>query len=101
MALLKVASSSVARTQFTIWSQEAGSGGAVYTVPSGKSFTGYMLLKTPFNTIAMYFLINGVQFEFTANTTYGEQRYFPIYLGSGDVIQNYSTSWFGLTGYEE
>lgn len=104
MALIRSASTSssaASRTQFTIWSQSAGSFGTVYTVPAGKIFIGYILPGNPMYTIDLYFNINGVTFTFTANSTYGQERYFPIYLGSGDVVSNYSTSYFGLTGYEE
>ena len=105
MALVKPSAESVstaaARTQFTIWSNSAGSGGTVYTVPAGKSFTGYVLFTYPQNTNYQKFYVNGTQIDINQNTTYGTTLYVPIYLGEGDVIANYSTYYFGLTGYEE
>jgi len=102
MALIKsVSTSAAARTQFTIWSNSAGSSGTVYTVPAGKSFTGYVLIQRPSLSNYQKFYVNGNQIDMNGNTTYGDTMYVPIYLGEGDVIANYSTYYFGLTGYEE
>lgn len=102
MALTPIPSSgAVARTQFTVWSNGAGSNGTVYTVPAGKSFTGYVLFQYASNTNYQKFYVNGALIDINANTTYGTQMNVPIYLGEGDVISNYSTYYFGLTGYEE
>lgn len=102
MALTPVTSSSASpREQFTIASAYAGSGGTVYTVPSGKSFTGYFYLEQPNNGSYTRILINGSNIEVGTNTTYGTWYAFPIYLTAGDVVSNSSTSYFVLTGYEE
>lgn len=106
MALLPIpnttsSSISTARTQFTIWSNSAGSGGTVYTVPEGKIFIGYVLFGRSSNSNYQKFYVNGTQIDINANTTYGTENYVPVYFGSGDVIANYSTYYFGLTGYEE
>jgi hypothetical protein len=102
MALIRSTSTlAPARTQFTIWSSVAGNGGTVYTVPSGKSFTGYVLWSYPYNGNWQKFYVNGQQMDINPNTTYGTQHHIPVYLGEGDVISNYSVYYFGLTGYEE
>ena len=101
MALTPAAPTAVARTQFTIWSNSAGNSGTVYTVPAGKSFTGYVLFASPTTALAQNFYVNGVLIGIYSNGTYGTELYVPIYLGEGDVISNYSTYYFGLTGYEE
>lgn len=103
MALQNIPSTgaSAARTQFAIWSNSAGSGGTVYTVPEGKSFTGYVLFQSAQNSNYQKFYVNGTQMDINPNTTYGTTLYVPIYLGAGDVVANYSTYYFGLTGYEE
>lgn len=104
MALLPIpiaATSATKRTQFTIWSNSAGQGGTVYTVPDGKVFTGYVLPADFQNVNNQKFYVNGAQMDFNPNSTYGTWSPIPVYLGAGDVIQNYSTIYFGLTGYEE
>lgn len=102
MALTKQSSTvGTARKQFTIWSNGAGNGGAVYTVPEGKIFIGYVLFQNPNQSNYQKFYVNGVQMDINTNTTYGTERYIPIYLGEGDVISNHSTYYFSLTGYEE
>ena len=104
MALLKTvggASSSTARSQFTIASSLAGNGGTVYTVPEGKSFTGYFYMEQPSNNGYIRIAVNGSQIFVGSNSTYGTWYAFPIYLSSGDVVANVSFEYFTLTGYEE
>lgn len=99
MALISVPKS-VARTQFTIPSSGAGSAGTVYTVPKGKVFNGYFTFAE-INSSFQYFLVNGAFIHLGLNSTYQTRFSTPIYLGEGDVIQNYLTHYFILTGYEE
>lgn len=102
MALIATTSSeSVARTQFTIASSDAGSAGTVYTVPEGKTFTGYFYMQYPSNNGYSRIAVNGSQINVGANSTYGTWYAFPIYLTSGDVVANVGTEYFNLTGYEE
>ena len=102
MALIPTASFSASpKEQFTIASSYAGNGGTVYTVPSGKSFTGYFYMQQPNNGSLTVILVNGNSIEVGANTTYGTWYAFPIYLNAGDVVANSSTNYFNLTGYEE
>lgn len=95
------ASGSTARTQFTVASSSAGSGGTVYTVPEGKSFTGYFYMQYPSNNSYVRIVVNGNQIFVGSNSTYGTWYAFPIYLSSGDVVANVGTEYFNLTGYEE
>lgn len=103
MALTPTASAagSTARTQFTIWSQSAGNGGAVYTVPAGKIFIGYVYPKYPNQSTYWNFTVNGIVIEMSVWSSADLWSPIPIYLGEGDVISNNSTYYFGLTGYEE
>lgn len=89
-----------ARNQFIIASSSAGTSGTVYTVPTGKTFTGYFYMYAP-NSSYTRLLVNGSQIYVGNNTTYGTWYAFPIYLSAGDVVSNYATEYFTLTGYEE
>ena len=89
------------RTQFTIASSDSGSGGTVYTVPEGKNFIGYFYMQYPNNNSYDRIMINGSYIQVGANGTYGVWHSFPIYLSAGDVVANYSSYYFNLTGYEE
>ena len=89
------------RKQFTIWSGSAGSNGTVYTVPKGKSFTGYVYPQIPTTSDYWRFNVNGVRIDISANSTYGTWEPIPVFFGEGDVISNYSSYYHGLTGYEE
>jgi hypothetical protein len=88
------------RTQFFINTSSAGSSGTVYTVPAGKIFVGFFTFEVPESTTARI-NINGVDCRIDGNATSGDRYANPIYLSGGDVVANYSTDYFNLTGYEE
>lgn len=101
MALTPTASDSTVRTQFTIDTQAAGNGGTVYTVPEGKNFVGYKVSRAPNDPNSVAFQVNGVTMYSSYVGSYGTNGFMPIYLSGGDVISNFSTYYFILTGYEE
>ena len=100
MALIPT-TGATARNQFIIASSSAGTSGTVYSVPTGKTFTGYFYMYSPSSTAYIRILVNGTQIIVGANGTYGTWYAFPIYLSAGDVVSNNATEYFTLTGYEE
>lgn len=90
----------ILRTQFTIASASAGSNGTVYTVPDGKNFIGYFWMQYPTGSNERL-RINSVDVYVGRNQTYGTWYAFPLYLSAGDVVSNYSSEYFIITGYEE
>lgn len=89
------------RTQFTIDTAAAGSGGTVYTVPSGKVFIGYKISRQPTSLSNTSWQVNGVALYSPYVATYGADAVVPVYLGEGDVVSNNGSTYFSLTGYEE
>lgn len=100
MALIKTEGASQTN-QFTVPSRPAANNGTVYTVPAGKTFTGYFFMEYPANGSYTYIRVNGSDISVGANTTAGTWYAFPIYLSAGDVVSNYGTHYFTLTGREE
>ena len=88
------------RTQFFIYSGAAGASATVYTVPDGKRFIGFFTFEVPELATARI-NINGTNCRIDGNASSGDRYANPIYLSEGDVVSNYSTDYFNLTGYEE
>lgn len=95
------AAPSAPRTQFTIDSSSAGSGGVVYTVPAGKVFIGYKITRQATSNGNAAWQVNGDTVYSPYLATYGADSVIPVYLGEGDVVSNNGSTYFSLTGYEE
>ena len=97
MALVKSAGATTIKSVF-ITSRSAGSGGAVYTVPAGKVFKGYIIVENVASSqLAIY--INGTQITTALGNTAGTgQTWAPFILSPGTSLTNSSTDYFILTG---
>lgn len=96
MALSKSAAGSLV-TSVLILSSQAGNGGSVYTVPSGKVFKGWVIAYNSASTqLSIY--INGLQITTALGNGTGGETWAPLVLPPDTVLVNDSSDYFILTG---
>ena len=94
MALTKSAGATSAKAVF-VHSAPAGSGGTVYTVPSGKVFKGFITVRNNTSNFTVTISQVSVTYQLGSN---GENSEFNIILPPDTVVSNNSTNYFTLSG---
>jgi len=96
MALSKSAGGGAKTKAVFVNSSAAGSGGTVYTVPSGKVFKGFLITQN--NGLSNFTLtVDGSSLQI-AQSSSDTHRNIPLTLPPETVLGNSGTNYYSITG---